>query len=119
MKKSLIAMLALAGALNAAPVAVVNGESIDDAIFGPNPAELNQMPADARKRLIDSAIDRKLVLMEAKKEKVENSKEYKTGYNFWLRGIYGSEAAWDVYDGSLTGDNTSYSRGVRPLIYLR
>lgn len=78
MKKSLIAMLALAGALNAAPVAVVNGESIDDAIFGPNPAELKQMPADARKRLIDSAIDRKLVLMEAKKEKVENSKEYKT-----------------------------------------
>ena len=71
-------MLALAGALNAAPVAVVNGESIDDAIFGPNPAELKQMPADARKRLIDSAIDRKLVLMEAKKEKVENSKEYRT-----------------------------------------
>lgn len=71
-------MLALAGSLNAATLATVNGENIDDSIFGPNPAELNQMPADAKKRLIESAIDRKLVLMEARKAKVESSKEYKT-----------------------------------------
>lgn len=71
-------MLALAGSLNAATLATVNGENIDDSIFGPNPAELNQMPAEAKKRLIDSAIDRKLVLMEARKAKVESSKEYKT-----------------------------------------
>ena len=79
MKKSIIALsLAASFSLNAAVLATVNGESIDDSTFGPNAAEIKNLPADAKKRLIDKAIERKLLLMEAKKAKVENLPEFKT-----------------------------------------
>ena len=49
-----------------------------------------------------------------------NSKDFKTGSLFWSRGVTSSDGAWSVNsDGSLGGDLTSYSLGVRPLIYLR
>ena len=53
-----------------------------------------------------------------------NSKEYKTGSNFWSRGVYGngfSNYAWRVdSDGSIIGRNiVNYAYGVRPLIYIR
>ena len=53
-----------------------------------------------------------------------NSKDFKTGSNFWSRGVWGSSNgnsyAWAV--GSIGSINAGYvanARGVRPLIYLR
>ena len=50
-----------------------------------------------------------------------NHKEYKTGSEFWSRCVSTSEGAWSVYfNGSLDDvTDTSFSFGVRPLIYLR
>ena len=49
-----------------------------------------------------------------------NSKSFKTGSTFWSRGVRISNYAWYVRsDGSLTGNLTNSSYGVRPLIYLR
>ena len=49
-----------------------------------------------------------------------NSKKYKTGSRFWSRGVAGYSSAWLVEDdGSIDNYDTSYSVGVRPLIYLR
>lgn len=77
MKKSLIAMLALAGSLNAATLATVNGIAItDDIVPDEIKAQFSQNP-DMKAQFIESEINRQLILAEAKKAKVENQKEYK------------------------------------------
>lgn len=49
-----------------------------------------------------------------------NSKEYKTGSDFWSRGVYDISEAWFVYrQNGLGHSHAGYSCGVRPLIYLR
>lgn len=53
-----------------------------------------------------------------------NSKDFKTGSDFWSRGVWGRSYsnyyAWRVYsDGSITGASVADAYGVRPLIYLR
>ena len=77
MKKSLIAMLVLAGSLNAATLATVNGIAItDDVVPDAAKAQFNANP-NIKKQFIETEIGRQLVLAEAKKAKVENSKDYK------------------------------------------
>ena len=78
MKKSILALsLAASISLNAAVVAVVNGEKIDDSIFGSNASQIQSLPAEAKKAMIDRVIVRQLLLEEAKKAKVQDSPEYK------------------------------------------
>ena len=49
-----------------------------------------------------------------------NSKDFKTGSAFWLRGVANSDSAWLILnDGRPDVYFTSTSNGVRPLIYLR
>ena len=54
-----------------------------------------------------------------------NFTEYKTGSNFWSRGVWGRYgdgyySAWYVYgDGSIDYNYVGNTYGVRPLIYLR
>ena len=49
-----------------------------------------------------------------------NYESYKTGFSFWLRGVFNKTGAWYVYrDGSPNNSDGSIARGVRPLIYLR
>ena len=53
-----------------------------------------------------------------------NSKDFKTGSNFWSRGVwgrgYGNYHAWYVdSNGSFSYGNVGSESGVRPLIYLR
>lgn len=53
-----------------------------------------------------------------------NSKDFKTGSDFWSRGVWGYDtgdySAWIVYsDGSIYGNYVTSAFGVRPLIYLR
>ena len=52
-----------------------------------------------------------------------NSKEYKTGSDFWSRGIWGykngDSIAWNVYSDGVSYGYVQIARGVRPLIYLR
>ena len=58
---------------------------------------------------------------------VFNFMEFKTGSDFWSRGVWGRQYtnayyyyAWFVYgDGSFGGDGVNGTYGVRPLIYLR
>ena len=47
-----------------------------------------------------------------------NYEGYKTSSHFWSRGVYASYNAWIVSSDGLIG-NASFTRGVRPLIYLR
>ena len=48
-----------------------------------------------------------------------NSKDFKTGSDFWSRGVSNGSFVWYVgYDGLYTW-HAGYSYGVRPLIYLR
>ena len=78
MKKSILALsLAASISLNAAVVAVVNGEKIDDSIFGSSASQIQSLPAEAKKAMIDRIIVRQLLLEEAKKAKVQDSPEYK------------------------------------------
>ena len=54
---------------------------------------------------------------------VFNFMEFKTGSDFWSRGVWGRNGdyfAWRVYnEGSIDYNVVSYTNGVRPLIYLR
>lgn len=78
MKKSILALsLAASISLNAAVVAVVNGKKIDDSIFGSSASQIQSLPAEAKKAMIDRVIVRQLLLEEAKKAKVQDSPEYK------------------------------------------
>lgn len=79
MKKFVFTTLSLATAisLNAAVLATVNGQNITseelELISGAN---LDQIPAEAKKHLIDQVIDRKLIIEEAKKANVQKDPEY-------------------------------------------
>ena len=49
-----------------------------------------------------------------------NYESYKTGSNFWSRGVNDSRNAWYVYiNGNISGSLANHTFGVRPLIYLR
>ena len=45
--------------------------------------------------------------------------DYKTGYDFWSRGISDSSGAWCVYHGRVTDLGAHSAYGIRPLIYIR
>ena len=49
-----------------------------------------------------------------------NYENYYTGSSFWSRGVNNSNNAWCVgSDGNVSNNGANYTRGVRPLIYLR
>lgn len=79
MNKLVLTTLSLATAisLNAAVLATVNGQNITseelEAIPGVN---LNQIPPEAKKQLIDQAIEYKLIVEEAKKTGIQKDPEY-------------------------------------------
>lgn len=81
MKKTVLA-LALVGSLslNAATLATVNGVEVTDQdlapLLGNNKAELDKLPDNIKKTLIDKVIERKLIIEQTKKEKISESKEY-------------------------------------------
>lgn len=85
MKKLLIGSLSLVAALslNAAVYATVNGEEITDGDIAilmqvaPEQVSFNSLPEDAKKQLLDQAIERKLLTAYAKKEGIENDENYK------------------------------------------
>lgn len=70
-------MLALAGSLNAATLATVNGIAVtDDIVPDEVKTQFNANP-NAKKQFIEGEINRQLVLAEAKKAKVDSQKNYK------------------------------------------
>ena len=76
-------MLALAGSLNAATLATVNGIAVtDDIVPDEVKTQFNANP-NAKKQFIEGEINRQLVLAEAKKAKVDSQKNYKKA-NFFL-----------------------------------
>ena len=85
MKKILLS-LCLAGilisSLNAKVYAVVNGEEITDKdmLFlqqaMPN-VDFNSLPKEMQDKAVEQAIERKLLTIEAKKDKLEDTQEYK------------------------------------------
>ena len=85
MRKFLLGTLSLAAAmsLNAAVYATVNGQEVTDADIAtlmqalPGNAQFNTLPADTKKRIIDQAVERKLLAMQAKKEGIEKDAAYK------------------------------------------
>ena len=72
----------LFGALNAKVYAIVNGEEITDKdmLFlqqaMPN-VDFSSLPKEMQDKAVEQAIERKLLTIEAKKSKLEDSKEYK------------------------------------------
>lgn len=81
MKKTIFVALSLATAisLNAAVLASVNGKEITDdtlkAALGTN--DLSQIPAEAKKGLVEELVQRELLTQEAKKSGIQNTEEYK------------------------------------------
>lgn len=81
MKKTVLA-LALVGSLslNAAVLATVDGVEITDQdlapLLGNNKAELDKLPDNIKKSLVDKVIERQLIIAQTKKEKINESKEY-------------------------------------------
>ncbi|WP_257534892.1 peptidylprolyl isomerase [Helicobacter winghamensis] len=79
---SVIAFALLQGASFAKTYAEVNGADITDRDIAtlmramPGVA-FDQLPSEAKTQVINQAIERKLLIEQAKKEKVQNSKEYK------------------------------------------
>lgn len=70
-------MLALAGSLNAATLATVNGAAVtDDIVPDEAKAQFNANPA-LKKQFVEGEINRQLILAEAKKAKVDSQKNYK------------------------------------------
>lgn len=84
MKKSLITaalLCSMSGVLFAKTLATVNGKAITekdvDMILGAMPGlSFEVLPEDAKKKVIDQAIERSLLIDLAKKEGIEKSKEY-------------------------------------------
>ncbi|WP_169999673.1 peptidyl-prolyl cis-trans isomerase [Campylobacter sp. RM9328] len=77
--------LATALSLNAAVMATVDGESIEDsevaallsaAMPGFDASQLSQLPADGKKRVVDDLINRKLLLKDAKATGIEKDPEF-------------------------------------------
>lgn len=85
MRKLLLGTLSLAAAisLNAAVYATVNGQDVTDADIAtlmqalPGNAQFETLPADTKKRIIDQAIERKLLAAQAKKDGIEKEESYK------------------------------------------
>lgn len=82
MKKSILALsLAAAFGLNAAVLATVDGNNVTDddllPLVGGKKENLNRVPADVKKKMIDGIIGRKLMLKEAKSSDIESDAEYK------------------------------------------
>lgn len=83
MRKILLS-LGLAGLLissvNAEVFAIVDGEEItekDFAFLRQQNIDITSLPKEMRDKAVEQVIERKLLLKEAKKSKIENSKEYK------------------------------------------
>lgn len=88
MKKSLIssvaAMLLVSGiSLSAKTFATVDGEEVNDAdiaiLLRAMPgATYEQLPEDIQKRVVEQAVERKLLIKQAKSEGIQNSSEFKS-----------------------------------------
>lgn len=79
---SMVAFALLQSASFATTYAKVNGVAVTDkdvaALMRTMPGvSFAQLPQEAREQVINQAIERKLLIAQAKKEKVQNSKEYK------------------------------------------
>ncbi len=105
MKKIIIGSIAsaiLGVSLNATVYATVNGENVTDqdvkALLRAIPgATFNQLPPQNQKKVIDQAIERKLLANEAVKSGIEKSAEFKRAIEaikkdlaleFWMKKIY-------------------------------
>lgn len=84
MKKLLLGTLSLAAAvsLNATVLATVNGQTVTDKdlnalMQGRGAVSYDKLSADNKKRLLEQAIDRKLLVNNAIKSGIEKTKEYK------------------------------------------
>lgn len=83
MKKGAILALSLVAAisLNAAVLATVNGANITDEDIAPalggHMEKLDQIPAKAKRNLLDRVIERELMLQQADKDNIQNDPEYK------------------------------------------
>ncbi|MGG7073075.1 peptidyl-prolyl cis-trans isomerase [Campylobacter sp. 9BO] len=85
MKKSLLSgliALSMAATLNAATVATVDGVAITDtevnallAVTAPG-ATIDKIPADAKKQVINSLIDRKLIIKDAQAKGIDKDAEF-------------------------------------------
>ncbi len=99
-----IAAAVLGISLNAASYGTVNGEQVTDqdiavimrAMQG---AKFESLPADAKQKVIDQAIERKLLIAEANKSGVEKDKEYQEALkrakseialDLWMAKIFNS-----------------------------
>lgn len=79
---SVLSVALLGGISNAKTFATVNGEDITQndiaALMRAMPGvSFEQLPAEMKEQVINQAIERKLLIEQAKKEKIQNSKEYK------------------------------------------
>ena len=79
---SAVALALLQGVSFAKTYAKVNGAEVTDrdisALMRVMPGvTFEQLPKEAQTQVINQAIERKLLIEQAKKEKVQNSKEYK------------------------------------------
>lgn len=96
MKKTLLSSLlalSLASTLNAAVIATVNGETINDteadalvAAFQQG-ATYNNLPAEMKKRVLDDLVNRKLLLSDAKAVGIEKDPEFMTAMQNVREGI--------------------------------
>ncbi|ANE35662.1 SurA-like chaperone / peptidyl-prolyl cis-trans isomerase [Campylobacter iguaniorum] len=100
MKKGLALALSLAAAmsLNAAVLATVNGQNITDEDLAPalgsHMSELEKIPAEMKKNLLDRVIERQLMVEQAKKDGINQDPEYKkaiaditdnVAVNIWMK----------------------------------
>ena len=105
MKKVILSSIAaavLGVSLNATVYATVNGEDVNDqdiavlmrAMQG---AKFEELPADAKQKIVEQAVERKLLTAEANKSGVEKEKEYQEALKrikgdlaleMWMKKIY-------------------------------
>lgn len=91
MKKTLLSSImsiCVAASLNAATLATVDGEAITDtdvnavlATMGGHGANVDQLPPEAKKQIINSLIDKKLILKDAKAKGIEKDPEFTKAMN--------------------------------------
>lgn len=79
---SSLAFMLLTNVAVAKTFATVDGEAVTDedvaALLRATPnVNFNQLPQEAQSKIIDQAIERKLLIKQAKKDKVQNTTEYK------------------------------------------
>lgn len=80
---STLAFALLTSVAFAKDYATVDGEAITDediaALLRATPnVNFNQLPQEAQNRVVEQAIERRLLIKQAKKDKIQNSDEYKT-----------------------------------------